>query len=82
MNKQVSLRLELAVSIAREAGRRTLEFFQTDRFEVQRKADDSPVTQADLQAEQLLRDRIQSAFPKDGMRPHCAPNCLISLISK
>ena len=67
MDQQISRRLELAVSIAREAGGRTLEFFQSDRFEVLRKADDSPVTQADLQAEQLLRGRIGSAFPQDGI---------------
>lgn len=67
MDQQIRERLEFAVSMARKAGQRTLEFFQSDRFEVQRKADDSPVTQADLQAEQLLRELIREAFPQDGI---------------
>jgi len=67
MNQQISRRLDGAVSIARQAGQRTLEFFQSDRFEVQRKVDDSPVTQADLQAEQLMRELIGTAFPQDGI---------------
>ena len=67
LNQQIARRLELAVSIARQAGQKTLEFFQSDRFEVQRKADNSPVTQADLQAEQLLRSLISAAFPQDGI---------------
>jgi histidinol phosphatase-like enzyme (inositol monophosphatase family) len=67
MNQQISQRLDWAVSIARKAGQRTLEFFQSGRFEVQRKADDSPVTMADLQAEQLMRDLIGSEFPRDGI---------------
>jgi histidinol phosphatase-like enzyme (inositol monophosphatase family) len=67
INQQISERLESAISIARQAGQRTLDFFQTDRFEVHRKADNSPVTQADLQAEQLMRDLIGSAFPQDAI---------------
>jgi len=64
---EVQDRLELALSAAREAGRFTLEFFQRDNFQVERKADDSPVTEADRGAEQLLRRKIVEAFPHDGI---------------
>ncbi len=67
MDQEIRRRLDCAVSIARQAGTRTLEFFQSDRYEVQRKEDDSPVTQADLQAETLMREAIRKAFPADGI---------------
>ncbi len=47
------------VALAREAGRVTLDYFQSD-FEVYDKADDSPLTQADLAA-----DRVITAALKD-----------------
>jgi histidinol-phosphatase len=62
-----SLRLDLALSAAREAGRLTLEFFQRDDLQVERKQDRSPVTMADRQAEQLLRRRIAEQFPDDAI---------------
>ncbi len=63
----LNARLELACSAAREAGQVTLRYFRSDRFVVERKADDSPVTIADREAEQVLRDRIESAFANDGI---------------
>ncbi len=60
-------RLELARAAACEAGQLTLQFFRSDRFVVERKEDDSPVTNADREAELLLRQRIESAFPNDGI---------------
>jgi len=67
IKQQIDARLQLAISIARQAGQLTLDFFQSDRFQVERKSDDSPVTQADLQAEQLMRKLITAAFPDDGI---------------
>lgn len=67
MPEDTSDRLQLAIEIAREAGRLTLEFFQRDIVRVERKSDNSPVTQADRQAEQLLRQRIAAAFPRDAI---------------
>jgi histidinol phosphatase-like enzyme (inositol monophosphatase family) len=64
---ELGLRLDLAVRAAREAGRLTLGFFQREGLAVERKADNSPVTAADRQAEQLLRHRIREAFPDDGI---------------
>jgi len=60
-------RLALAIEVAREAGRITLEYFRRADLEVERKADDSPVTLADRRAEEHLRRRIVAAFPADGI---------------
>src|SRR5215471_11087467 len=64
---EIARRLELAISAGKEAGRLTLQYFQQDNFEVERKSDASPVTIADRSAEQLLRDRITAVFPGDGV---------------
>jgi len=66
-SREVSQRLEFAEFIAREAGQITLEFFRRDDLAVERKADASPVTIADRQAEQHLRERIAEEFPGDGI---------------
>ena len=63
---QVASRLEFAVEVAREAGRLTLKYFRQTNLDVERKADDSPVTVADREAERLLRQRITARFPDDG----------------
>src|SRR3972149_2731994 len=63
----IARRLELAVAAARQAGNITLEYFRTDDLEISRKRDDSPVTIADHKAEELLRDKISSAFPQDAI---------------
>lgn len=63
----IATRHALAIDIGKEAGRLTLRYFQQANYEVLRKADDSPVTIADRSAEELLRERIAAAFPKDGI---------------
>ena len=60
-------RLALARRIGVAAGRHTLRYFQRDNYEVERKGDASPVTIADKEAEQLLRQEIAAAFPDDGI---------------
>ena len=64
---EVGRRLELALTAAREAGRLTLKFFRRPGLQVERKGDDSPVTQADRDAEEHLRQRITEAFPEDAI---------------
>jgi histidinol phosphatase-like enzyme (inositol monophosphatase family) len=64
---QSTSRLELALAAAHEAGDITLDYFRRDDIEVERKADDSPVTAADRQAEMHLRERIAAAFPEDAI---------------
>ena len=58
--------LEFAVDAARAAGELTLKHFATD-VGYEMKADNSPVTIADRGAEELLRNRIQEAFPTHGI---------------
>jgi histidinol-phosphatase len=66
-DKESLSRLSLARTIAREAGDLTLTFFQQKNFDVEKKTDDSPVTVADRNAEQLLRTHIAESFPEDGI---------------
>jgi histidinol-phosphatase len=58
--------LDFAVDAAWQAGKITLEYFQTGT-PVERKADASPVTMADRRAEEKLRECIQRAFPEHGI---------------
>jgi myo-inositol-1(or 4)-monophosphatase len=54
--------LEFALQTAYEAGRLTLGYFQT-AMQADMKADDTPVTLADRQAEEFIRSRIEHRFP-------------------
>ena len=58
--------LDFAVDAAWQAGKITLEYFQTG-LAVERKADASPVTLADRRAEERLRQCIQREFPAHGI---------------
>ena len=60
-------RMDLALAAAREAGQATLTYFQQHDLKVIRKADNTPVTRADQEAEQLLRERIRAIFPDDAI---------------
>lgn len=58
--------LDVALDAALAAGRLTLAHFGSD-LEVELKDDATPVTVADREAEQLLRSRIERAFPSHGI---------------
>ena len=58
--------LEFAVEVAWRAGRVTLAHFQTG-IAAEAKADASPVTVADREAERLARELIEARFPQDGI---------------
>lgn len=58
--------LEFAIELAHRAGRRTLGHFDAG-VEVERKADETPVTVADREAETLLRDAIGARWPEHGV---------------
>ncbi len=60
-------RLEAAIAIAREAAFHAVSYFQTTGLAVDIKADDSPVTRADKEAEELMRRRLDEASPTDGI---------------
>jgi histidinol phosphatase-like enzyme (inositol monophosphatase family) len=53
---------DFAAELAWQAGKLTLRYFQTD-VTTELKADDSPVTVADRQAERLMRELIEARYP-------------------
>lgn len=58
--------LAAATEIARIGGNHTLKYFKKD-FEVISKADDSPVTIADRETEQIIREEILKRYPDHGI---------------
>jgi len=58
--------LDAAVDAARAAGRIALKYFRGG-FEVAKKADDTPVTPADREAEQAIVEILGRAFPDCGV---------------
>ncbi len=58
--------LDFAVTMAEQAGRKTLEHFGAE-VPTELKADSTPVTQADRDAEQLCREMLETRFPADGI---------------
>ena len=59
--------LDLAVQTAYEAGRLTLGYFRTEGARPEFKADETPVTAADREAERLIRARIRARYPGHAM---------------
>jgi histidinol-phosphatase len=66
-DSETEARLKLAKTIAKSAGKLTLNYFQTDRFDVMKKGDGSPLTIADQESEKHLRAAIKEAFPRDAI---------------
>lgn len=58
-------RYDLAVTAAQKAGDLARGYYETT-FDVEHKADSSPVTVADKSAEKLIREAVSAAFPTDG----------------
>jgi histidinol-phosphatase len=65
MNAEWRNRYEIAIDAARRAGAHAMQYFDRG-VSVEWKADSSPVTIADREAEALLRDVLLNAFPSDG----------------
>ena len=65
MNPEWRTRYEAAVQAAQQAGQLALRYFDTG-LAVEWKGDQSPVTVADREAEQLLRTTLGAKFPGDG----------------
>lgn len=55
--------LEPVIEIAREAGQTIIEVAQFTDINVQKKADKSPVTEADLRANQLITEKLTALAP-------------------
>jgi len=58
--------LDFGTGLAREAGELTLRYFRKT-FETRLKGKDNFVTQADLEAEEFMRRRIEEKFPGDAV---------------
>lgn len=58
-------RLTAMIEVARAAGRHTLKYFRSDSLVIDAKSDESPVTVADREAEQLVRELLSQRFPQD-----------------
>ncbi|TWU59423.1 Histidinol-phosphatase [Rubripirellula tenax] len=58
-------RLAAMTEVAVAAGKHTLKYFRSDSLVVDAKSDESPVTIADREAEQLVRKLITAKFPTD-----------------
>jgi histidinol-phosphatase len=65
MNVDWRARYDLAVTAAQQAGKFALDIFHRG-FDVEWKADQTPVTVADQGAERLIRDMVTKHFPADG----------------
>lgn len=65
MNADWRSRYQVMVDAARAAGKVALGYFDRD-VRVEWKADESPVTVADRNAEQAMRKQLTAAFPGDG----------------
>ena len=57
-------RLEIAIAATRKAGQKTLQWFRTDDLAVTRKTDQSPVTAADVAAEEILQKELSPLFQR------------------
>lgn len=62
----MSPRLEFAIRLAYDAGRSTLAHFNVD-IPVTMKQDGTPVTQADQEAERLIRRELEHKFPGEAI---------------
>jgi myo-inositol-1(or 4)-monophosphatase len=58
--------LEVARDAAREAGRVLLRHYE-EGSEAWEKAEDNPVTHADLESDRVIQERIREAFPDDAI---------------
>jgi len=65
MNPAWRTRYDAAIDAAAKAAQLALRYFDID-VAVEWKLDDSPVSVADREGEQLLRNKLLGAFPNDG----------------
>src|SRR5262249_38412382 len=67
MSDELANRLLIARDLALQAGQQTLHYFGHDGLRIDLKKDASPVTIADREAEQMIRERIAGEFPDDAI---------------
>lgn len=66
--------LELACAVAREAGRAILRHYRDPEVKVETKADQSPVTAADRDANATIVSRIAATYPDDAILSEESPD--------
>lgn len=59
--------LTFAIQLAMEAGKLLLSYFRSDELQAEFKQDRSLVTQADLEADRMIRAAIQQEYPGDDL---------------
>jgi 3'-phosphoadenosine 5'-phosphosulfate (PAPS) 3'-phosphatase len=64
-NLDFSREIDVATASAREAGAAVLEFYTQQSAGIYEKSDGSVVTDADLAADAIIRERISETFPDD-----------------
>lgn len=62
-----AVELDVAVSAARAAGEAIRDLYERSAASTYTKADGSPVTDADLAADRIIRETISAAFPDDAI---------------
>jgi histidinol-phosphatase len=65
-DKLIKSLMKDAEQIAREAGKSTLNYFKKS-FDLEFKDDQTPVTNADREAEQIIRDFVNRKYPEHGI---------------
>lgn len=58
---------EVAIEAARAAGEEIKHFYDAATASIYMKAEDSPVTDADLASDRIIKERISAAFPSDAI---------------
>ncbi|MGD9711472.1 MAG: 3'(2'),5'-bisphosphate nucleotidase CysQ [Thermomicrobiales bacterium] len=64
-SNEYSHALDIATEAAREAGEAILDYYNANNATVYEKTDGSAVTDADLAADRIIRERVGGAFPAD-----------------
>ena len=68
MDKDLQQRLELARTLARDAGELALSFFRSvGDLQIKQKGTQDLVSNADIEVELFIRKRLAEAFPDDGI---------------
>ena len=55
--------LDIAINTAQQAGKEVMSYYRGGNFTAEMKADDSPVTSADLASNDIIMDRLKSLTP-------------------
>ncbi|MEZ4752975.1 MAG: 3'(2'),5'-bisphosphate nucleotidase CysQ [Bdellovibrionota bacterium] len=54
--------IEILINIAQQAGNKLLEYYDSGKFTIETKTDDSPVTEADLASNQIIMTELAREF--------------------